>query len=120
MCVCVFKFLSAAGNQRGNRYSNTMADGSDFDWSFSIDEMAEFDDEAILTYITNQTGKSKLSWIGHSRGTQQMFYGLSRFPHHAQYLNLFVALAPVAWVTNIRAEVFLIFCFNSPSPLPFF
>jgi hypothetical protein len=34
-----------------------------------------------------------------------MFYGLSRFPHHAQYLNLFVALAPVAWVGNMKGEL---------------
>lgn len=27
-----------------------------------MDEMAEFDDEALLTYITNATGKPKLTW----------------------------------------------------------
>lgn len=91
------------GNQRGNIYSNTMANSSDYNWYFSMDEMAEFDDEALLTFITNQTGRPQLSWIGHSRGTQQMFYGMSRFPHHADYLNLFVALAPVAWVGSMKS-----------------
>ena len=25
-----------------------------------------------------------------------------RYPHHAQYINVFIALAPVAWVSNIQ------------------
>ena len=79
------------GNQRGNRYSNTMADGSKFDWSFSMDEMARYDDEALLTFIGNKTQK-KIAWIGHSRGTQQMFYGLSAYPEHAKYMNVFIAV----------------------------
>ena len=92
------------GNQRGNRYSNTMTNGSDFNWSFSMDEMARYDDEALLTFIGNNTGKL-ISWIGHSRGTQQMFYGLSAYPHHANYLNLFIALAPVCWVGKMEATM---------------
>eukprot|EP00697_Spironema_sp_BW2_P012880 gnl/Spiro4/29562_TR14483_c0_g1_i1.p1 gnl/Spiro4/29562_TR14483_c0_g1~~gnl/Spiro4/29562_TR14483_c0_g1_i1.p1 ORF type:complete len:391 (+),score=95.53 gnl/Spiro4/29562_TR14483_c0_g1_i1:66-1238(+) len=93
------------GNQRGNRFSSRMADGGDYNWAFTMDEMARFDDEALLTYITNATSKPRISWVGHSRGTQQMFYGLSRYPHHANYLNLFVALAPVAWIGHARVPL---------------
>jgi len=93
------------GNQRGNRYSNSMTNGSAYNWYFSMDEMAEFDDAALLKYITSATGRPQLGWVGHSRGTQQMFYGLSRFPEHAAAINVFVALAPVAWVGKMKAEM---------------
>lgn len=44
---------------------------------------------------------SKLTWIGHSQGTSQMFYAMSNNPTYWKgKLNLFVALAPVASLTH--------------------
>jgi hypothetical protein len=34
-----------------------------------------------------------------------MFYGLSRFPQYAESLNVFIALAPVAWVAQCRVPL---------------
>lgn len=42
------------------------------------------------------SGKSKLTYIGHSQGTSQMFYALcTNQDKIAEQVNLFVALAPV-------------------------
>lgn len=64
--------------------------------------MARYDDSAILKYITSTSGRSKISWIGHSRGTQQLFYGLSAYPDHANYINLFLALGPAAYLGHTK------------------
>lgn len=88
------------GNQRGNRFSNR-ENSSTYNWYFSIDEMARYDDEALLKYITSTTTRSQIAWIGHSRGTQQMFYGLSSYPEHAKYINVFLALGPAAYLGNV-------------------
>lgn len=34
-----------------------------------------------------------------------MFYGLSRFPQYAKKINIFIALAPVAWVANAKVPL---------------
>jgi predicted alpha/beta hydrolase len=39
-------------------------------------QMAQFDVPAVLQYITKKTGRSKISWIGHSRGTQVICFWL--------------------------------------------
>lgn len=56
------------GNSRGNRFSNQMVNGSHFDWYWSMDELAQYDVDAVLNYVTNTTGKDRIAWIGHSRG----------------------------------------------------
>ena len=74
------------GNNRGNRFSRTHInlnpDSWDKDekrsfWDFSFQEMADHDALDNLAYVTNATGVEKVTWIGHSQGNTQMFYGLS-------------------------------------------
>ncbi len=57
----------------------------------------------MVGYVLNQTSASSLSWIGHSQGTIQAFSGLSVNPAVAAKVNLFVALAPVAYVNHQRS-----------------
>jgi pimeloyl-ACP methyl ester carboxylesterase len=90
-------------NSRGNRYSNSMADGSDFDWRTNMDDMIQYDNMAILQYVTGQTNQANVTWIGHSRGTEIMFMGLAAYPEQAQYVNQFIALAPIAWIGNVKS-----------------
>ena len=50
----------------------------------------------MIDFVRRKTGIDKLTYIGHSQGTTQMFYALAT--HHEFWkkrLNLFVALAPV-------------------------
>jgi len=68
--------------------------------------MGKYDAVAQVEKALSVSGKSKLTWIGHSQGTSQMFYAMST---NASYwkskLNLFVALAPVASLTHCSNQL---------------
>jgi len=93
------------GNNRGNGYSMTYknySQDSDEFWDFSYDEMAQYDLPASIDYVLQVSGFEKLTYIGHSEGTIQAFAGfLNPNFDAAAKVNLFVALAPVAYVANI-------------------
>jgi len=103
------------GNNRGNRYgrNHTTLDPDDGTlpfWAFSWDEMAAFDVPTMINYVTGNTGSSSVGWVGHSEGTIQMF-AASSDAYKSDFLsdaiskvNLFVALAPVAYVYNLKSE----------------
>jgi len=96
------------GNNRGNGISMTnkyyTPDQTEF-WDFSWDEMAKYDMPAQIDYVLGQTGVQNLTYIGHSEGTIQAFAGLVSQPDLHEKLNLYVALAPVAYVGNQRAKL---------------
>lgn len=97
------------GNTRGNRYSKKHVTLSTwFDstyWDHSFVEIAKYDLPAFIKYIrktTKMRDDQKLSYIGHSQGTTEMFYGLARNQEFFnQNLNVFIALAPVARMTKM-------------------
>jgi hypothetical protein len=48
-----------------------------------------------------------VSYIGHSQGTTQMFWGLSdQDKEWEKRVNVFIALAPVTRLTNTKSELF--------------
>jgi pimeloyl-ACP methyl ester carboxylesterase len=56
---------------------------------------------AIIDFVLNKTNKEKLTYIGHSQGTTQMFMAASVEPeYYKSKINLFVALAPVVKMKN--------------------
>jgi lysosomal acid lipase/cholesteryl ester hydrolase len=58
--------------------------------------MGLYDVPAFIDFILAKTGQDKLTYVGHSQGTTQMFIGTSLIPdYYASTVNLFVALAPV-------------------------
>ena len=93
------------GNSRGNIYSQGHVRREELEdeyYNFSFYEMGKFDSPAVVDYVLTKTGKTKLSYVGHSQGTTQMFAALVR--NHGnlrEKLNLFVALAPVTRISNI-------------------
>lgn len=94
------------GNSRGNVYSTrhqTLNPDTTAFWDFSWDDMAKYDLPAMVSYVLAQTGAKTLTYIGHSQGTIQAFSGLTINPTTAAQINLFVALAPVAYVNNQRS-----------------
>eukprot|EP01123_Difflugia_compressa_P008367 TRINITY_DN2477_c1_g1_i1.p1 TRINITY_DN2477_c1_g1~~TRINITY_DN2477_c1_g1_i1.p1 ORF type:complete len:396 (+),score=65.96 TRINITY_DN2477_c1_g1_i1:79-1266(+) len=97
------------GNNRGNGYSmnnvNFGPDDTRF-WDFSWDEMALYDFPTFINYVVNSTSSTKISYIGHSEGTIQAFAGLISNPDIADKLNVYIALAPVAFVGGITVPLF--------------
>jgi lysosomal acid lipase/cholesteryl ester hydrolase len=69
------------GNVRGNTYSRnhtSLSVKSSKFWDFSFDEMATIDLPAMVDFVTEQTGKSSIFYIGHSQGTEIGFIEFSR------------------------------------------
>lgn len=59
--------------------------------------MGEKDAPSMIDYVLEQTGQSKLTYVGHSRGNCQAFAGASMNPDFwKEKVNLLVALAPIA------------------------
>lgn len=91
------------GNNRGNIFSKNHttlnAKHSEF-WDFSFDEYALFDLPAEVDLALTTTGQESLSYVGHSQGTLIGFAGFSANKTLASKINLFVAMAPVGYLTH--------------------
>ena len=67
--------------------------------------MGEFDVPANIKTILQVSGMPKLTYIGHSQGTSQMFAALADpavSPKVAPYVDAFHALAPVVYLSNTK------------------
>ena len=100
-------------NSRGNRYSrhhayldpDNDAHKATF-WDYSFEEMAKYDQPALFKFVLERTGVQKVTYIGHSQGTTQMFCALSEnLEFFKERMNLFVALAPVARVDSCSSGI---------------
>lgn len=94
------------GNVRGNKYSRSHVSLSpDHDirkfWNFSFNEIALYDLPATIDFILNETGKDQLSAIGHSMGTTIFFILGSEKPEYNSKISVFIALAPIAYMSNM-------------------
>jgi lysosomal acid lipase/cholesteryl ester hydrolase len=59
---------------------------------------------AIIDYILNHTGREKISYIGHSQGTGQLFAAMSLDnSYFAARLNCFMAFGPVSYMGNVTS-----------------
>mmetsp|Transcript_26698 Transcript_26698/g.40725 ORF Transcript_26698/g.40725 Transcript_26698/m.40725 type:complete len:186 (+) Transcript_26698:512-1069(+) len=96
------------GNNRGNMYSrknkhiNPDTDPADF-FAFSFQQMGLYDFPAQVDMIKKKTGVKKVTYMGHSQGTTQMFYMLcASQPEVVKRVNLFIALNPVAYMNHVQ------------------
>lgn len=95
------------GNNRGNKYSkehrNPNVTENEF-WSFSFDEMGQFDLPANYKKILSFFPKGqKIFYIAHSQGTSQMFAaGSNPATHDYVHENTekFIAIEPIAYMTH--------------------
>ncbi|XP_077498498.1 gastric triacylglycerol lipase-like [Amblyomma americanum] len=93
------------GNLRGCTLSrghlNLSADKDARFWDFSFQEMIEYDLPAMIDHVLEETGLSRIGYVGHSQGTLVMFGLLSSAPEYNDKVALFVALAPVTAPANV-------------------
>ena len=90
------------GNMRGTQYSrkhttlNSSDPTSDY-WNFSWAEKGMLDVPAAIDKIKEETGESKVAYIGASQGTTIMFYALTKQTeeeYFADNMSSFIALDP--------------------------
>lgn len=104
------------GNNRGNKYSRLhQSDKINPDltpkqfFDFSFETLGQHDVPAIVDKITSESGRKKITWIGHSQGTSQMFSALSAHKNKiADKINLFVAFAPIARMKDLDLPALVI------------
>ena len=99
------------GNSRGNKYSHANVyldpdvDKEQF-FNYSYADMGMKDIPAAISYVLNHTGANSLSYVGHSQGTSQMFYGLVRkFDFFKRYVKSFAALAPIVRMSAVESGI---------------
>ncbi|XP_055716021.1 lipase 3-like [Phlebotomus papatasi] len=94
------------GNARGNTHSRAHIsinpDRRAF-WDFSWHEIGILDLPAMIDYVFRNTGQSKLHYVGHSQGTTSLFIMLSLRPEYNNVILSAHALAPVAFMNNLRS-----------------
>ncbi len=96
------------GNNRGNKYSRShISLNPDKDknfWNYSYHEMGKYDLPAMIDFIQLTTRSNrKITYVGHSQGTSQLFAGMTLLPDYfEQKINGFIALGPVTNLKNIN------------------
>jgi gastric triacylglycerol lipase len=97
------------GNNRGNKHSRNHIklnpDKNKEFWKFSLHEMGTLDLPAMIDFILKETGSEKISYIGHSQGTSQLFAALTLDNEYfSKRLNAFIALGPVTRLHEIGSS----------------
>ncbi|RLN60917.1 hypothetical protein BBJ29_008675 [Phytophthora kernoviae] len=98
------------GNNRGTTWSREHLDYTTDDdafWDFTWEDMGIYDLPAFVNHILSTTGRSTVSYVGHSEGTTQAFVGFSKNQEFAKKIDYFGALAPVAWTGHATAALFV-------------
>lgn len=75
-------------------------------WQFTWQHMADYDIPAMIPFVLSYTKLSKLTYVGHSQGTLQMFAHLAASPSFMKSISIFIALAPVGTVRYLNIEMF--------------
>eukprot|EP01137_Pigoraptor_chileana_P019580 Opistho-2@80785 len=91
------------GNSRGNTYSRahtTLDPADDAFWRYTFDDYASKDLPAAFDHVLRVSGETQLHYVGHSEGTLIGFVAFSTFPEVIKSVKTFVALAPVAYVSQ--------------------
>lgn len=96
------------GNNRGNKFSRehtTLHQDERAFWDFSFQDMGEIDIPAFISKIREESGSEKITYVGHSQGTSQMFAALSDPVSRdlvAPYIDTFHAFAPVVYLSTTQ------------------
>ncbi|XP_013200390.1 lipase 3 [Amyelois transitella] len=96
------------GNARGNTYSKhhvSLNPTSSSFWKFSWHEIGYYDLPAMIDYVIKETGVPKIHYIGFSQGTTAFWVMTSTRPEYNDKIVAMQALAPVAYVGNVRSPL---------------
>ncbi|XP_047996173.1 lipase 1-like [Leguminivora glycinivorella] len=97
------------GNNRGNLYGRRHVslnpDKDEKFWDYSLHEIGFYDLAATIDFIRKTTYSDSILTIGHSQGTSAHFVLTSTRPEYNDRIKLFVALAPIAYLINLKPPI---------------
>ncbi|RVE50819.1 hypothetical protein evm_004568 [Chilo suppressalis] len=99
---------NARGNKHALRHTSLNTNQSEF-WDFTWEEIGTYDLPAMIDYTLNVTEKENLYYIGYSQGTTSFYVMNSMKPEYNEKIKLMFALAPVAWMANVRSPLVKMF-----------
>ncbi|XP_046748745.1 lipase 3-like [Diprion similis] len=111
------------GNARGNTYSKNHTTITDFNskifWNFEWHEIGIYDLPAMIDYVLENTGRDKVSFVGHSQGATTFYVMTSLKPEYNDKIEVMFSLGPVAYMSNVISPA-LRFIANFQNPLGVF
>uniref|UniRef100_A0A1L8DPY1 Lipase n=2 Tax=Nyssomyia neivai TaxID=330878 RepID=A0A1L8DPY1_9DIPT len=94
------------GNARGNTHSrkhiNLTPEQKEF-WNYTWHQIGSIDIPSMIDKILKETDQKQLYYIGHSQGTTTLFVMLSLLPEYNEKIIMANALAPVAFMSNLKS-----------------
>lgn len=72
---------------------------------YSWHEMGMYDLPAVVDYILNATGETKLYYIGHSMGTTMFYVLLAEWPEYNSKVLAMFSLAPIAFLSHMTSPL---------------
>ncbi|KAJ0173918.1 hypothetical protein K1T71_010064 [Dendrolimus kikuchii] len=96
------------GNARGNHYSRHHVSKhpalKEF-WQFSNDEIALHDLPAMIDHALETTHQEKLHYVGHGQGVTVLLALAATEPEYNEKIATLHALAPMAYMSNVRSPL---------------
>lgn len=86
------------GNNRGNRHSH---DQDQHYHNFTIDDIVDYDQPAIINGVLQATLKKKLVYIGHSQGSTQLLLSLGVHKELKNKIASFIGIGPVLTLAGV-------------------
>ena len=70
-----------------------------------MDEIGKYDLPAVFTYVLSKTGRSTLSYIGHSMGGAIFFICMCLRPEFNSKIDVMIGLAPASSVAKAKTSL---------------
>lgn len=78
---------------------------NDIRFCYSWHEIGYYDIPALIDYILNKTGHTKLYYIGYSQGTTAFYVMGSERPEYNDKVKGMISLAPIAYLANQKSPL---------------
>jgi lysosomal acid lipase/cholesteryl ester hydrolase len=85
------------GNNRGNRISQSVGEYH----NYTIDDLVEYDQPAIINGVLEVTGREKVVFVGHSQGSTQFLLAMGVHAGLEERVAAFVGLGTILSLSRV-------------------